>query len=43
MMSLSPVKFIVDDYSPDMYVYIVLPQIYSGNGVPNFIRIARVL
>jgi len=24
-------------------VYIILKQIYSGNGVLNFIRIARVL
>jgi len=24
-------------------VYIILKQIYSGNGVPNFIRIAGVL
>jgi len=24
-------------------VYIILKQIYTGNGVPNFIRIARVL
>ena len=24
-------------------VYIILKQIYSGNGVPNFIKIARVL
>jgi len=24
-------------------VYIILKQSYSGNGVPNFIRIARVL
>jgi len=24
-------------------VYTILQQIYSGNGVPNFIRIARVL
>jgi len=24
-------------------VYIILKQIYSGNGAPNFIRIARVL
>jgi len=23
--------------------YIILKQIYSGNGVPNFTRIARVL
>jgi len=24
-------------------IYIILKQVYSGNGVPNFIRIARVL
>jgi len=24
-------------------VYIILKQIYPGNGVPNFIRMARVL
>ena len=37
-------KAMLRHYSGDVEnVYIILQQIHSGNGVPNFIKIARVL